>query len=107
MFSTATFVHLLTINYLSISGSLFRLLYPNIGERLRLYDIFRVVSLQSRLYDILHVHDNVCNSVHGNIRSVYVRIRRLKPGGLQIQDLKQKVILMLQGREVSASLLGK
>jgi len=36
-------------------------------ERLRLYDIFRVVSLQSRLCDILHVHGNVY-SVHGNIR---------------------------------------
>ena len=69
-------------------------------ERLRLYDIFRVVSLQSHLCDILHVHGNVCNSVHGNIRgsvhgnvcnsvhgdirSVYARIRRLKPGALQL-----------------------
>jgi hypothetical protein len=70
--------------------------YPNIYERLRLYDIFRVVSLQSHLCDILHVHGNVynsvhdnirgkvCSNVHGDIRSVYVRILRLKPGALQV-----------------------
>ena len=67
----------------------------NIYERLRLYDIFRVVFLQSHLCDIPHVHGNVysvhdnirgnvCNSVHGDIRSVYVRIPRLKPGALQV-----------------------
>ena len=75
-------------------------LHPNMHERLRLCDIFRVVSLRLRLCDILHVHGNVCNSVHGNIhgsvrgnvcnsvqddiRSVYVRIRHLKPGALQL-----------------------
>ena len=50
-----------------MSTILFRYLHPNMHERLRLYDIFRVVSLQSRLCDILHVHGNVY-SVHGNIR---------------------------------------
>jgi len=61
MFSTATF------GSSSASRNLFRYLHPNMHERLRLYDIFRVVSLQSRLYDILHVHGNVY-SVRGNIR---------------------------------------
>jgi hypothetical protein len=86
MFSTATF------GSSSVSRNLFRYLHPNMHERFCLYDIFRVVSLQSRLYDILHVHGNVCNGVHGNIRngvhddirSVYVRIRQLKPGALQL-----------------------
>ena len=65
MFSTATFSNS------SVSRNLFRKLHPNMHERFCLYDIFRVVSLQSRLYDILHVHGNVY-SVHNNIRgSVY------------------------------------
>jgi hypothetical protein len=78
MFSTATF------GSSSVSRNLFRYLHPNMHERLRLYDIFRVVSLQSRLCDILHVHGNVY-SVHGNIRDSVrdsVRGSRSRRGGL-------------------------
>src|SRR5215469_9729415 len=83
-------------------------------ERLRLYDIFRVVSLQSCQHEYIRVRDrgsirsvrnihngNVGGSDHnihnGNVlRSVRVRLRLLMPGALKLQDLKQKVTLMLQ-----------
>jgi hypothetical protein len=72
MFSTDTF------GGSSVSRNLSRYLHPNMHERLRLYDIFRAVSLQSRLCDILHVRGNIY-SVHGNIRgniySVHGNIR--------------------------------
>jgi hypothetical protein len=75
MFSTATF------GSSSVSRNLFRYLHPNMHERFCLYDIFRVVSLQSRLYDILHVHGNVY-SVHGNIRGSVRGSRSRRGSGL-------------------------
>jgi hypothetical protein len=43
--------------------------HPNMRERLRLYDIFRAVSLQSCQHEYIHVH----GSMHGggnNVRNV-------------------------------------
>ncbi len=57
-------------------------------ERLRLYDIFRGVSLQSRLYDILHVHGSG-RSGSGSGSGM------LMLGGLEVGNLNQTVTLLL------------
>ena len=98
MFSTATF------GSSSVSGNLFRYLHPNMHERLRPYDIFRVVSLQSRLCDIPHVHGNVYSvhgNVHGNVYSVHGNIRggRSRRGGGLIR-FRTNWLQMLVGFEL-------
>jgi hypothetical protein len=69
-------------------------------ERLRLYDIFRGVSLQSCQHEYIRVHGSMHgggNNVHGsNVRNVRDSIRRPRLVACRLQDLKQRVTLMLQ-----------
>jgi hypothetical protein len=80
-------------------------------ERLRLYDIFRGVSLQSCQHEYIRVHGSMHgggnsvhgsmhgggNSVHGSdVHNVRDSIRRPLLVACRLWDLKQRVTLMLQ-----------